>query len=153
MAISPNGKWVASGNQDSSVHVWRLWSGDDFQMTGYPAKVETISWDFYSRLLAVGNVGDVTVWDFSGKGPQGTEPRALDGFQRRVTLVAFQHRSALLAAGSADGLLAFWEPLRSKHARDTVAFDAEISALSWSPDDSAILVGCAAGHVALLPAG
>lgn len=27
--LNADGRWVASGNQDASVHVWRLWSGDD----------------------------------------------------------------------------------------------------------------------------
>ena len=150
MAIAPSGKWLASGNQDHSVHVWRLWTGDDLEMSGYPTKVDAIAWDHRSRFLAVGGVGDVTVWDFAGKGPQGTRPRTLEGFAQKVNVVSFQRRGPLLAAGSADGLIALWDPARATHAADVVALRASVSAIDWSPDDRHVLAGTADGDVAVV---
>ncbi|MBM3675670.1 MAG: WD40 repeat domain-containing protein [Actinobacteria bacterium] len=150
LAVAPNGKWLAAGNQDNSVHIWRLWSADDLQMSGYPAKVEAIAWDPTSRFLAVGSVGDVTIWDFSGRGPRGSTPVVLDGFSRRVTVVRYQHRGRRLAAGSADGLIVVWEPARHTLPIQVVGTDDEVSALEWSPDDTRLLFGTASGDVGVI---
>jgi WD40 repeat protein len=42
IAWSPNGNFVASGNQDSTVHFWFIEGGEDLQMTGYPAEVREL---------------------------------------------------------------------------------------------------------------
>jgi WD40 repeat protein len=147
IAVAPSGKWLASGNQDRSVHVWRLWSGDDFQMTGYPTKIEAIAWSPSSRFLAVGSAGDVTLWDFAGRGPQGTTPRVLDGFSGKVGAMAYSHRGPHLAAVTGDALLAIWDPDRSTTPIATVALGAAGSTLAWHPSDDAVLVGTVAGTV------
>ena len=36
---SPDGKYIATGDQDSTVHFWIMSTGDDLQMSGYPTKV------------------------------------------------------------------------------------------------------------------
>jgi WD40 repeat protein len=118
------------------VHIWRLWSADDLQMSGYPAKVEAIAWDPTSRFLAVGSVGDVTIWDFSGRGPQGATPVVLDGFSRRLTVVRYQHRGRRLAAGSADGLIVVSEPTGHTLPIHVFGTGGAVSALEWSPDDT-----------------
>jgi WD40 repeat protein len=42
IAWSPNGNFVASGNQDSTVYFWFIEGGEDLQMTGYPAEVREL---------------------------------------------------------------------------------------------------------------
>ena len=79
LAVAPNGRWLAGGAQDASIHLWRLWSGDELQMTGYAAKLDVLAFDPSSRWLAVGTVGEVNLWDFSGKGPRGSRPSASTG--------------------------------------------------------------------------
>jgi WD40 repeat protein len=79
LAWSPDAKVIACGNQDSSVHFWRLKSGQDSQMSGYPFKPKALAWDSESKLLATSGDADVTVWDFRGKGPEGTQPLQLEG--------------------------------------------------------------------------
>lgn len=151
LAIAPNGKWACSGNQDASVHCWRLWTGDELTMNGYPAKVEHLAWDGRSRLLAVGNLGEVTVWDFAGKGPRGSRPRQLDGHARRVVDVAFQPLTTLLASAGADGRLCLWDPSAARrHLLSSVQFDEEIACIAWSPAGDEIAVGMADGRVTLV---
>jgi WD40 repeat protein len=150
LAAAPNGKWLASGNQDHSVHLWRLWSGDELEMTGYPVKVEHLDWHHTSRWLAVGNAEDVTVWDVSGKGPRGRRPKVLRGVTGKVTALAWQPAGDLLAAGSSDGDVLLWRSPRAGSPCATVALGAEVSALAWSPDGTRLLVGSAAGHVTVV---
>ena len=86
IAWSPDGKHIATGDQDSTVHFWIISTGNDLQMSGYQTKVRELSWDATSRYLATGGSQEVTVWDCSGRGPAGTEPISLSrasGFSQR----------------------------------------------------------------------
>jgi WD40 repeat protein len=150
LAAAPNGKWLASGNQDLSVHLWRLWSGDELEMTGYPVKVEHLDWHHSSRWLAVGNAEHVTVWDVSGKGPRGRRPKVLGGVTGKVTALAWQPVGDLLAAGSSEGDVVLWGSVRARSPRATVSLGSEVSALAWSPDGTRLLAGTAAGLVTVV---
>ena len=44
LAWSPDAKYIATGEQDSTVHFWRVKSGADAQMWGFPTKVLQLSW-------------------------------------------------------------------------------------------------------------
>ncbi len=72
IAWSPNSKFIATGDQDSTVHFWKVEDGKDCQMSGYPTKVLPLAWDSTSRYLATGGSDKVIIWDCSGKGPQDT---------------------------------------------------------------------------------
>ena len=49
LKVSPDGKWACAGAQDSEVHLWKLWSGKDLSMRGYPSKIEKIAFSGDSR--------------------------------------------------------------------------------------------------------
>lgn len=153
LAIAPTGKWVASGNQDNSVHCWRLWSGSDLQMAGYDAKIEHIAWDHGARYLAVGGIGEITIWDFSGRGPQGSTPITLSGHARRIVALAYRpgpdaRRDPVLMSAGADGRLCWWRPVpRGKSLLADTQVGEELSVARWSPDGSTALVAGADGGV------
>ena len=148
---SPDGKHIATGDQDSTVHFWIMSTGVDLQMTGYPTKVRELSWDTTSRYLATGGGQDVTVWDCSGPGPEGTKPITLTGHQNFLSDVRFQHSGKLLASGCADGLVFVWQlrgSLTSRVIHET-AMTAGITNLVWSPNDQYIAVGDELGGVSV----
>ena len=149
IAWSPDGKHIATGDQDSTVHFWIMATGEDLQMTGYPTKVRELSWDATSRFLATGGGQEVTVWDCSGRGPAGTKPITLSGHQNFLSVVRFQHRGKLLASGGADGLVYVWQ-LRgriSSLAAYQATLTAGVTSLVWSPNDQYIAVGDESGAV------
>jgi WD40 repeat protein len=147
IAWSPDGNYIATGDQDATVHFWMVRTGKDLQMYGYPTKVRELGWHRSSRYLATGGSNTVTVWDCSGKGPAGTKPIELKGHATLVTSLAFQQRGPILAAGSDNGSVLFWNILRPKRPLGQTACDASISHLTWSPDDTLIAFGTAAGLV------
>jgi WD40 repeat protein len=75
IACSPDGRFIATGNQDSTIHLWIMETGKDLCMLGYSTKVRELSWHANSRFLATGGGPAVVVWDFSGKGLAGSKPR------------------------------------------------------------------------------
>lgn len=147
---SPSGKYIATGEQDSSVHFWIVDTGKDLQMTGYPVKIRELSWDHTSRYLATGGGNEAVVWDCGGKGPSGRTPILLPGHEQRVTAVAYQHGGSLLASGGADGRVVLWQPSAKKVLVGATQLSQAVSQLSWSPDDRELLAGCANGDVAVI---
>lgn len=150
ISCSPDGQFIATGDQDSTVHFWITRTELDLQMWGYPTKVRELSWNSTSRYLATGGGSTVTVWDCSGKGPEGTRPLQLSIHEGQITALAFQHRGVYLASACTNGLVAIWSVGQSKLPVAKLQFTEAISQLSWSPDDKSLAVGTERGVVAVL---
>ena len=148
---SPDGKYIATGDQDSTAHFWIMSTGEDLQMYGYPTKVQELSWDATSRFLATGGGLDVTVWDCSGSGPAGTKPIPLSGHRDFIRVVRFQHSGKLLVSGGADGLVYVWQlqGRRSSRAVHEATLTAGVTNLVWAPNDQYIAVGDELGGVSV----
>ena len=152
LAASPDGRWLAAGNQDRSVQLWRLGKDRHLEMPGYPAKIDQLAFDPTSRYLAVGSVGFTTVWDCAGRGPEGSTPRLLEGHARRVTALAWQHQGGGLVSAGADGLVAWWDPARTGQPTQVLDVGEEVTTAAFRLDDEALLIATAPGRVLSLPA-
>lgn len=141
LSWSPISKYIATGEQDSTVHFWTVETGDDCQMSGFPTKVLELSWHHTGNWLATGGGDSVVLWNCSGKGPQGRKPKMLEGHSTRISQLSFQHGADLLASGDADGLLLIWNPLRSLQHQAQYYFQSTISRIEWSPGSQMLAVG------------
>jgi WD40 repeat protein len=150
VAVSPSGRWIASGNHDNSIHCWRLWTEEELFMSGYEQKIQQIAWTRDSRYLAVGNPGEVTVWDFSGKGPRGSKPTQFSGHVRRIVALAYQPGSSLLMSAGAEGRLCLWDPRAKRRLVSTTQFDAEIATAVWSRSGDRVAVALVDGTIAVV---
>jgi WD40 repeat protein len=146
---SPDGKWLVSGNQDSSVHLWIPDRDDELQMSGFEGKVKHLSFDCTSRWLATGSGCSVSVWDCGGGGPEGREPMML-AHDAPVCALSFQRAHGLLATAAADGAVQLWSPERPRPLRATIRLPAAASKLAWSPDDRLLAIGSEKGIVYVL---
>jgi WD40 repeat protein len=149
LAWSPDRRWLVSGNQDPSVHLWMPESDVELQMSGYETKVKHISFDSAGRWLATSGSSDACVWDCSGAGPEGREPAMLP-HKAPVCGVAFQRSHGLLATASQDGGVMLWSPERRQPMRAAVQMPASATALAWSPDDRLLAIGSEKGVVYVL---
>jgi WD40 repeat protein len=138
LAVAPTGRWICSGNQDASIHIWRTRDGDELTMSGYPEKVSRLAFDETGFWLAADGAPDVTVWDFSGKGPQGTAPRSLRCHET-VTALAWRPGAAgHLASGGDDGTVALWHATAARPqallrpARTLEGEGPAVAALAWA---------------------
>jgi len=147
LAWSPDGKVIACGSQDNSVHFWRLATGEDSEMRGYPFKPRALEWDGQSSLLATAGDAAVCVWDFAGKGPEGSTPIQLEGHKAVCTRLAFSPRKGVLASGAQDTSVLLWEPRRGTKPIRYAFLEDEITALRWHPEHRGLLGGDAAGNV------
>lgn len=149
LVVSPNGRTIACGMQDGSVHFWRRPGGHHSQMSGYAHKVRETSWSANSRWLATGGGNAVVLWDFGGRGPEGTRPVQLEGHTDRLTAVAFQREGGHLVSGGRDWRLSLWRPGSTTLALDAHLLGAPVCALAWSPDSRRVAVACENGEIAL----
>lgn len=146
LAWSPNGKYVATGDQDCTVHFWIARKGEDLMMSGYAIKVKQLSWSSDSRYLATGGGDMVTVWDCAGKGPAGSAPISLEGHENKIGAIAFRHAGYLLASGDDDGRVILWS-LDDDATRSSIELGSAVSAMAWAYDDELLAIGTANGTV------
>lgn len=146
---SPDARWLVSGNQDPSVHLWIPETDTELHMSGYEGKVKHLSFDHTSRWLATSGGREACVWDCSGEGPEGREPAMLP-HDAPICAVAFQRHHGLLASGSTDGVVQLWSPERKTPLRATVRMPAAATKFAWSADDRFLAIGTEKGHVFVL---
>jgi len=147
--FSGNGRFLASGMADGSLHFWNRSTGKDSQMRGYDGKLELVAWSDNSRYLASSAGHEVVLWDFSGKGPEGTKPIVLTGHTERIDGFAWQPGGEHLVSGGRDWRLTLWRPNKTTQPIDVQMLDSEISAVRWSPDGKRVAVGEKKGRVTL----
>jgi WD40 repeat protein len=146
---SSDGRWLVSGNQDPSVHLWLPEEDQEFHMSGYEGKVKELSFDRTGRWLATGGGRDACIWDCLGAGPEGREPAMLP-HDAKVCAVAFQKKFGVLATASQDGTLMLWSPERKQPLRATIKMPAAATKIAWSPDDAYLAIGSEKGAVYIL---
>lgn len=147
---SPDGKVIACGSQDCSVHFWRVKTGADSSMSGYPLKPKALAFSADGLRMATSGAPVVCVWRFEGKGPEGTKPLQLEGHAAPVTVLAAAPKGHLLASGAADGELVVWNPaLNRKPRARTGPQEGATTAAAWWSDVSSVISATAVGRVVL----
>jgi WD40 repeat protein len=147
--FSGNGRFLATGMADGSLHFWNRSTGKDSQMRGYDGKLELIGWSDNSRFLASCAGHELVLWDFGGKGPEGTRPIVLNGHTERVESFSWQPGGEYLVSGGRDWRLNLWRPQKSREAIDVQMLDSEVSVVRWSPDGRFLLAGEKKGRVTM----
>jgi WD40 repeat protein len=145
LAWSPNGDVIACGSQDCSVHFWRLSSGKDSEMTGYPSKPRWLAWSADSRLLATSGESTICIWKFEGTGPEGTRPLMLKGHDDLLTQLDFSPVGNILASGSKDADLLLWCPDLTPRPVGMACLRSEITHLSFNRDGRSLAAADASG--------
>jgi WD40 repeat protein len=145
--FSGNGRFLASGMADGTLHFWNRSTGKDSQMRGYDGRLELVAWSDNSRYLASSAGNEVVLWDFGGKGPEGTRPIVLSGHTERVDSLAWQPGSEHFVSAGRDWRLTLWRPAKAKQPIDVQMLDSEISVVRWSPDGKRVAAGEKGGRL------
>ncbi len=137
----PDGSVLASGLQDGSVHFWNIAAGTQSQMKGYGAKVAHTGWSANGKYLATAADRSIIVWEFAGRGPEGSEPIQFNGHTDRVMQMRCAPKGPYLASGGRDCRLLLWRPGFSNDPVDAELLAAEIVLLRFAPDGKTLLAG------------
>jgi WD40 repeat protein len=147
--FSGNGRFLATGMADGSLHFWNRSTGKDSQMRGYEGRLELVGFSDNSRYLASSTTHEVVLWDFGGKGPEGTKPIVLNGHTERVDSFAWQPGGEHLVSAGRDWRIVLWRPGKSTQPIDVQMGDSEYSVLRWSPDGKFVAAGEKNGRLTL----
>jgi WD40 repeat protein len=138
---------IACGTQEHSVRFWRLESGQDSEIHGFPSPPRALAWDASGRLLATGGDVTVSVWVFGDGGPEGKRPIRLAGHRALCTVLAFHPEQSLLASGGDDMSVMLWDPVRSTESVALGRLEDTPTGLLWTPGGKLLIGTDAAGTV------
>ena len=151
IVIHPEGEAVVTTMQENALHGWRLTDGQHMRMSGYAAKVESLSFSRTGKWLATGGADVVVLWPFFGGGPMGKAPTELGGGTGElVTRVACHPQQDLCAAGFSDGTVVVLELVSDRVLPVSGPGRGRVSALTWSPDGTTLAFGTEDGFAALV---
>jgi WD40 repeat protein len=150
LALSPDLKVAANGLADGTVNFRYINNRKRSRMSGYEGKVDQTAWSANSRYLATASSGasSIVVWDFGGKGPEGSDPIQLNAHEERIESLTWQASGTLLASAGRDWRVVLWKPgPSSQKALDIQLLDGPAGNTCWSPDGTRLAVAQPSGKV------
>lgn len=156
VTFSPDGRFVVTMMQENALHGWKLDGSNadtrHMRMTGYPAKVKSVSWSPKGKWLASSGAPAAIVWPFSGKdGPMGKAPQELGTRANiMVSQVAFHPAEEVLAIGFVDGMVLAVRLGDGKEALLRRPGKGAITSLAWSASGKLIAYGSEAGDCGVI---
>jgi WD40 repeat protein len=151
VTFSADNKFLVTSMHESALHGWRLADSRHMRMTGYPARVRSVSWSVGGKFLATSGSDSVILWPFSSKdGPMGKEPLMLAPLQAKATVVACNPKEDVFAVGYSNGTVLMVriedgaEILVRRNAGKPVA------ALAWNAKGSLLAFAVEDGDAGLL---
>jgi WD40 repeat protein len=143
VAVSPDGKWLASGDWDGMVRLWDRASGAKAAtLAGHTGPLLTVAFSPDGSLLASGGrvaraaTAEVKLWDMRTR----TEIASLPGVADPVGRLAFSPDGTTVAVGDVKGRVFLWD-VASKRVRRTFSGQASVSRVVWSPDGRRLISG------------
>jgi WD40 repeat protein len=131
--MSPDGRFVVTSMQESTLHGWRLADRKDMRMSGYSARVRSLDWTVGGKWLATSGSTQLILWPFHAKDGPACHPK-----------------QEVVAVGYADGLVLL---VRLDDGAEVLArrpSDAPVTALAWSATGNLLAVAAEDGAAGVI---
>ncbi len=140
IAVSPDGRTLASGDADGNVNLWDVQSGAKTRSHKHDHAIEAVAFSADGKRLAAGDAHrTVRVFDAAS----GSIVRTLNS-RSSIESLDFSPDGALLAAGTRDAGLELWDLRAGTASRTLKAHDESFGGfVAFSPDGRFVVCG---GH-------
>ena len=138
--FSPDAKLLVLGDNQGSIWVWKVDTGDRDGETlkGHTSSVICLSFSFDGRYLASGSKDKtIIIWDMN-KREKKTGP--FKKYNRRVTAVSFSPSGNSVVSGSSDGAVFVWNVFNGEVLRE-IKCEGEVYSVTSSPNGHLLLAG------------
>ena len=151
VTFSPDNKFLVTAMHEPALHGWRLADSKHMRMTGYPARVRSVSWSAGGKALATSGADSVIVWPFGSKdGPMGKEPGMLAPLKAKVTMVACHPKQDILACGYSDGTILMVRMTDGAEILVRANKGEPVTALAWNAKGTLLAFADQTGDAGLL---
>jgi WD40 repeat protein/serine/threonine protein kinase len=134
VAVSPDGKYVASGGKDGNTLLWPA-GGRPHRLAEHQGTVRALAFSPDGRWLASGtDSGVLKIWN--------VETHAcieLPGAHPDILCLAFSPDGQLLASGGTDNLIKLWEPENGRPVKTLRGHTCNVSRVQFSTDGAQII--------------
>ncbi|MDM8561344.1 WD40 repeat domain-containing protein [Candidatus Parabeggiatoa sp. HSG14] len=142
MIFSVDGNILASGNNSSTITLWKVNNGDKLQtLKGFESTINTLAFSPDKRIFVAGGTWDeILLWDVNtGKLLNTLQPWSYLGSD--VLSIAFRPDGRILASGSGDETITLWE-VHTGMKLETLQGDGDdVRSVAFSPDGRILASG------------
>ncbi|MBU7584184.1 MAG: trypsin-like peptidase domain-containing protein [Nostoc sp. TH1S01] len=139
VAISPDGRTLASGNNDKTIKIWNVATGQEIRtLNGHSEAVWSVAISPDGRTLASSSLdATIKIWNIA----TGQEIRTLNGHSAWVNSVAISPDGRTLASGSSDKTIKIWNVATGQEIRTLNGHSDWVISVAISPDGRTLASG------------
>lgn len=139
IAISYDNKFLATGSEDHSIHIWERATHKLIRtLKGHKEAITSLSFHPKGQWLVSGSYDKTAkVWDYD----KGTERHTLKGNLDRVYSVRFSPDGTQIATGGGDWSIRIYTTETGKQIKEIVKHKRIVTSVAWSPDGKLLASG------------
>jgi WD40 repeat protein len=138
MAMSPNGKTLVSGGEDSRINIWN-WRTGQYQMAlhQHSGSITSLAIASDSKVLVSGALDGIRVWNLAYQPQRPVYTLAKIG--NPTTVLAINPNDQLLASGDEQGNVRFWNIKQGKLLSEFSPHSEAVTGLAFSGDGQILI--------------